>query len=128
MEDQKQVEKSPTTTGNEPIELITPIGGVKVLIKPFVTGRIRFELRETILREMTVSGKSEEARELTFTPDVMLKGQRRAVELLVISVDGKTDKVLDTVLDMHEEDAQAVFNAVEKLARINDISEQKKTN
>ena len=79
-------------------KVITPIDKHEVILKSFLTGR--------------------EKREFTNNPDEGF--EMIGIRVAIISVDGKTDKITDTILDMHGKDYDFVLNEMAEI--INDSS------
>jgi NAD-dependent SIR2 family protein deacetylase len=79
-------------------KVITPVDKHEVVLKSFLTGR--------------------EKREFTNNPDEGF--EMIGIRVVVISVNGKTDKISDAILDMHGKDYDFVLNEMAEI--INDSS------
>lgn len=132
-----------TTTGSEPIEFVTPIAKSKVMIRPYATARLRKATRGVFLKYASLDtamfkGKSEEqikdmnTGDLTKFKDeipaeVVNDINEATIKYMVISVDGSTDEVVDTCLDMRDKDYDALIEKCNEIAGQTDLSDEKKT-
>ena len=103
------------------VEVKTPNGHV-VIVKAFATGRESNELQNIYLASAKISVVGNVPRIDGFDPKAEEQVINKMIELLVISVDGESTDVVNTVLDMNVVDYQAV---VEKL---NEVTGKKKAN
>jgi len=106
-------------------EIITPIDKHKVVLKKFITGRDKRELKNVYFKgvqfeiEGTIPKSSKmDMRKLTE------EAENRAIELIVISVDGKTENKVDVILDMKGKDYDFVIEEINKITKDNDFLEQ----
>lgn len=110
-------------------EITTPNKHV-VKIKSFVTGRARAAIRGVMLGNMHITGKTGaemgEEGNVNFTAAAMQEANLEAMRHLVISVDGDSNDAYNRVLDLHEDDYQAVYDAVDKIAKVSQLNEKKK--
>ena len=99
-------------------EIITPIGKNKVILKAWLTGREKRHLRSTLLQDVKFSVESGKAKtEGVNTAESIQRAEDEALKAIVISVDGKTEKILDILLDMRDKDFEFVLEAVNKVSR-----------
>lgn len=101
-------------------EIVTPLGQNKIVIKAWLTGRERRAIRSVLLEGVSFSATSNE--EENATPDYNFQGsaldkmQDKALETVVVSVDGKTENVLDILLDeLKEQDFEFVLAEIDKV-------------
>lgn len=106
----------------ETIEVTTPALGKKVVLRGYITGRMKQSIQNVLLSstQVTEEGKT------TFDGSVTLAAGNKALELIVLSVDGKTEGVLDMILDLPEQDFDFVKGEVDKVQ--NPLVENKPTN
>lgn len=95
----------------EQIELTTPLTGKKVVIRGYITGRIKQEIQNVYLSTATFDDKGK----AQLNGSTVNTATNKALELIVLSVDGKTDGVLDAVLDLPEQDFDYVKGEVDKI-------------
>lgn len=103
----------------EQIELTTPVTGKKVVIRGYASGRIKQAISAIYLRgssiETTATKDGEEQSKQVTNAIVGQEATNKAIELMVISVDGLTDNILDRILDLQEDDFDFVIAEVDKV-------------
>lgn len=104
---------------NAPTKTIeTPIGKVKVEMKEWITGRDREYIDGSFLsgidarprmhgKEVSMNMEKLDMEKLTNS------AIHRAIEKFVVSVDGKTENVVDAVLDLHEDDTAFILKTID---------------
>lgn len=101
----------------EQVELTTPVTKAKVVVRGYATGRLKQAISALYLAGVTV--ESDAAGKTKSVSSVNgLVGQQatnKAIEMLVLSVNGATDGVLDAVLDLPEEDFDFIVDEVNKI-------------
>lgn len=95
----------------ETIEVVTP-RGYKVKYYSYITGREFNELQNCYLAGAKAHMIGSEMRVDGFSPSAEADAKKKLVELLVVSVDEKTDSVVDIVLDMPLTDYNVVMEAL----------------
>lgn len=95
-------------------EITTPKGKHKVVLKTFITGRDDQAIQAEYFKESSVEYSGGEGK-AGFGGSVIQNAQNKALEVVVVSVDGKENGVLDAVLDMHRDDTAFVFAEVDKV-------------
>lgn len=116
----------------ELVTITTPIGKHEVKIKEWLTGGERRKIRSALLQNVNFDIKPDEDGNKETKEDVSysLSGNTidaikdSTLEATVYSIDGKTDNILETILQMHEKDYDFVVSEVEKMS--SEISEQDK--
>jgi len=91
------------------------IGGHKIVFKTYATGRENNEIQSVYLRSAKISMVGKDAQVGSFTGEVQIEAVKKSIEMLVVSVDGKTENVVDTILDLPVEDYEAVVAEIEQL-------------
>lgn len=114
-------------------EITTPIGNNKVVLKAWLTGRERREIRSVLLDNVNFSAGSKGAdQEGDLQPDYEIKGsileeaQNKAMETVVISIDGVAENIVDTLLDMRDTDFEFVSEEINKITGDTDEESKKK--
>ncbi|MET3349043.1 UNVERIFIED_ORG: hypothetical protein ABID57_000712 [Arthrobacter sp. UYEF1] len=98
----------------ESIELTLPDSGKKVVLRGYTTGRISQELESIFLDQSEVI--NEDGKTKTVMNGAAIKrAHNRAIELLVVSVDGSTENILDAVLDLSTEDHDYVYTKLDEV-------------
>ena len=104
----------PTTT----IEL--PVSKAQIELKEWLTGREYEEMQGALYKAMKIKADPNtgiQTSELDAT--VMSQMHHNGINAYVVSVNGNKEKVLDTILDMHQDDYQFVVKKVEELSKKN---------
>ena len=102
-------------------ELKTPVDEVKIEIKTYITGREYEEIEDIIYSEIKVSAavdKGSQSAEAGMKDGSFMKKQtHKAIELLITSVNEKSEGVLEAVLDLKKEDYLFVISEIEKVTK-----------
>lgn len=96
-------------------EFTTP-SGKKVVVKTYLTGRESNSVKEGMFKHMKldVSGAGEPVvSEIPGT--LVIEQERTLLSLIVVSLDGKTDGLVEAILDLRNEDYQAIVAEVNKI-------------
>lgn len=94
----------------------TPKEKHKVEIKEWITGKERRALRDVFLSKMKMKGEGKaEMDESIISSDLIKEMEDKAIEIMIVSINGKKDKILDKILDMKEEDYSFVVGEVKKV-------------
>lgn len=101
----------------EQVEVTTPITKKKIVLRGYITGRIKQEIEAIFLNSTSMVAGQEDTPEMTFNGGVALQATNKAIELIVLSVDGSSDNVLDLVLDLPEQDFEFIKGEVNKIQR-----------
>lgn len=103
-------------------ELTTPKQKAKVVIYTYLTGR-EFEYAQApLLEAMAIRPEGVKGENMRFGNIDVNKVQEathRLIEKHVVSVDGKKEKALDAILDMHNDDYQFVVESLQDLSKKN---------
>lgn len=95
-------------------EIITPIGKNKVVLNQYITGKEKRSLRNIYFR--TDINDTEKFN----------SSQDEAVRMVVVSIDGKSDNVVDGVLSLNVKDNKFVMDAIDAVTS-DKITSEKKT-
>lgn len=101
-----------------------------IVLRDFITGRQREYIDRAQMDAVKTSAAYDEQGKVKIqfgevdTVAVMTAERYRKVECFVESVDGNTEKVLDLVLDLPEQDYEAVLAAVDEASKKKDTSVQ----
>jgi hypothetical protein len=98
--------------------ITTPIQRHEVVLKDWITGREReyidAPMLDAVKTKPQFNGKSIDLESIHIR-QCMEQSENREIETFVVSVDGSTEKVIDSVKDMHEEDTAFVRQAIKDL-------------
>ena len=96
-------------------EVTTPISGRKIVLKEFITGRDMRTLREIYLKVGKIDLAGNNVSDID--PAMVNEAESKALELVVMSVDGKTEGIIDTILDMPSQDYDFLVQAVNDITQ-----------
>lgn len=100
---------------------LTTKGGNVVVYKSYATGREAREIESKYLSSVQVDLGGEGKPNLSkFDTSAVFEAEKAAIGLLVVSIDGKTDNIVETALDLRQEDYEQI------VAAINEITKKKK--
>lgn len=104
MEDVKRETKKYTTPSGKEVEL-----------KTYITGREKRSIQNIFLGkiEMSVSGKETQLSKIN--GDLVEQAENKSIEVIVVSVGGNTENVVDLVLDLRAEDYDFVIKEINLL-------------
>ena len=100
-------------------EIVTPIGGSKVRLKAWLTGRERRDVRNILFENVNLS--SETMNEEGVKPkyevnaSIIQKMQDKAFESVIADIDGNTEDIVNRVLNMHEKDYDFIVSEINKV-------------
>ena len=97
------------------MEKITPINKHKIVLKEFITGRDDEEIQKPITDVKFQMGSRGEGIAEINAGEAIKQSKHIAIQKVVISIDGKTDDILNLVLDMPKKDYQFVLEEVDKV-------------
>ena len=122
------------------VTVVTPKGGVEVVLKAWLSGREQRQIRSVFLDQVKLSAnnsvdeevekqvqeKEDLAASYTLDGSILSKAQDAQIQQVVYSVAGNRDNVLDAVLDMHSEDTEFVVQEIKKILDSTELSEEDK--
>lgn len=97
-------------------EIITP-GGVKCEMKEWITGRESEEIDKPIMDVRFKIGVSGQGNAEVNVGDAIRKTTEKAIEIVVISVDGNKENILDKVLELPKTDYKFILKEVDKIVK-----------
>lgn len=108
----------------ETIDVITPVSNQKVVLMKWLTGGERRDLRNSFLSkaDLNIGGKQEISK--INSKEAIEEAENKAIEIMVISIDGNTEKIVDQVLGMRDTDYYFVIKEIEKITDNKSFLEQ----
>lgn len=100
----------------------TPKGKHKVLVHTYLTGRESEKVQAPLLQAMAIQPQGIGMSDMKMGKLDVSKIQEsthKLIESMVLEVDGKKDKILDTVLDMHSDDTDFIVAELNNLIKKN---------
>ena len=98
----------------EIIKIVTPISKQEIVLKAWLTGREKRALNQPYMANL-VEDANGEMKPKEVTGDFINQVEDLAIKTIVVSVDGKTEDVLDLILDLKAEDFNFVVRAINNL-------------
>ena len=102
--------------------IITPHSKVKIELYTYVTGREKRALKNVFLSKMSL-GTATKVEPESNPATLSDEAENKAIEMIVVSVAGKTDKLLDEILDMKGKDYDFIINEINKVSTEKDFLE-----
>lgn len=108
-------------------EIITPVDKHKVILKSFITGREKRDMKNIYFEgvEFELQGAGAKSNKMDMAK-ITEKSENKAIETLVVSVNGNSDKIVDTVLDMKSKDSDFVIAEMNKVTEDDFLSPEPK--
>lgn len=94
-------------------EIITP-SGLKVLVKTWISAGEANIVKQEMLKTMKID-PSTGKQTSEITGDFLISQEKTLLGLLVVSVNGETETVVDKLLESRNEDYQFVISEVNKI-------------
>lgn len=91
------------------------IGEHTLVLKTYANGREYNEVQAVYLRSAKINMVGSTPTVSGFTGEVELDATKKAIEVLAVSLDGKTDSVIELIEELPYEEYQLVTEAVNEL-------------
>ena len=101
----------------------TPIDGHEVAIKTYLTGREKRALTSVFLKGGLSFDISGEIKGLQGS--IYEEAENLLFQTIVVSIDGKAEDIVNTILNMRAEDYQFIVNEVNKVSKDATFEEKK---
>lgn len=97
----------------------TPVSKLQVVLYMYLTGREVEFVQEPLMQSMSIRPSAVGADPQFGALDItkVQESTHRLLQKLVASIDGKTENLLDVILDMHQEDYEFIIAAVNELSK-----------
>jgi hypothetical protein len=98
-------------------EFVTP-GNHTVLLRTYLTGKESNELKAIMYADLKITAADAAGGKVGLADipaSFMLTQEKKAVEFLVVSIDGQTENVIDKLGDLTESDYNAVLAEIQKI-------------
>ena len=93
----------------------TPIGKHKVELKCWLTGRDRRAIQSVYYEGFDISVNKENPEIKGIKGSLINKAQDKTFEIIVLSIDGKKENIVDRILDMNDKDFDFVVDEINKI-------------
>ncbi len=109
-------------------EIITPIGGAKIVLKSFITGRESREIKGVYFKgvKFKMEGQTSKSDNIDMSK-ITEDSENKAIEVVVISVNGNEENKIDAILDMNVKDYDFVKDEVNKVINGDDFLDKSQT-
>ena len=98
-----------------------PVSKKEAVLRTFLTGRETRQLRAIFLNDAEFSSKGDEQELAGIKGRVIEQVENKAIELVVVSVDGSEDKILETILDLHSKDYTFLVKEINEIGGSEDF-------
>lgn len=107
----------------ETFEIVTPVKGHVVVLRSWITGRESQKIDGAMFKGV---GTTQDGKKLTpkLSESMLADQENASIEVVVVSVDGKENDVVNTVLNMRAKDYSFVVAEVAKVVD-GDVDEKK---
>lgn len=100
--------------------ITTPHNPVEVVLNTYITGREFEYVQEPLMKAMDIKAGATGVAQLgSIDISKVHESTHRLIEKMVVSVGGKTENVIDIVLDMPQTDYQFVIDKINELTKKN---------
>jgi len=106
-------------------ELTLPKSEKKVVIKTWMSGGEWQEMQNEMLQGMKINPQQPQSSE--FDVATMAKANEKALNLLVVSVDGKEENCVEALKEMHVADYRFVIDEINKITQETTNEKEKKS-
>ena len=96
------------------------VGSHAVVVHTFVTGRELRNIEGAMMDKLEMSQKGKEQEITGFKGSMLADRQDMQIKAVVVSIDGKSDNIVDAVLDLPATESEEVLDYVK------DLTESKK--
>jgi len=97
---------------------VTTPGGHTVVLRSYLTGREANELRQVLYADLKLNMEDVQSGKIAIDEipaSFIVNQEQRAIEILVVSVDGVTENAAQTLLDFPEDEYNAVVAVVNEI-------------
>lgn len=104
-------------------EIITPVKKHKVVLKAWITGRESQKIDGAMFSGVGTTGDGKRLQP-KFSQSMLADQENASIEAIVVSVDGKENDLVNTVLNMRKVDYDFVLKEIDRVVN-GDIPEKK---
>jgi hypothetical protein len=102
---------------NRETKIVQTPGGVEVVLNTFITGREEREIEQAMYSnvKMQYAAKAQDINMEGFDAASLVLAENKALELVVVSVGGKTENVIEAILDLSSIDYRFIKDQVNEI-------------
>lgn len=87
--------------------------GKEVIVRTYITGREANTIKAEMLKNMKLDLAGNRSGEVS--GDVLIEQEKKLLNILVISIDGKTENVIEMILDLPNSDYQSIIKELNEI-------------
>ncbi len=91
------------------------IGNHKVVVHTYVTGRELRDIESAMMNKLEMSQKDGSQEIVGFKGSMLADRQDRQIKAVVVSVDGKSEKIIDLVLELPAVESEQILDYVKEI-------------
>lgn len=107
----------------ETFEIVTPVKGHKVVLRSWITGRESQKIDGAMFKGVGTTGDGKKLQP-KLSESMLADQEKASIDVVVVSVDGKNNNLVDTVLDMRKGDYDYVLKEIDRVVN-GDVPEKK---
>lgn len=92
-------------------KIITPISKAVLEIKTWVSGREKIQIQSVYTNDLVY----KQGEEFEIKGDKFVEAKKKAIEMIVVSVNDSKENIVDTVLDLRSTDYDFAMNEIDKI-------------
>ena len=104
-------------------EIVTPIGGQTIVCLDWINGREKQKIEGAMFKSIETSGTGTNMKP-KMSETMIASQENAAIDAVVISIDGSTENIVDTVLDMRVKDFDFILKHAQQIVD-GDLDEKK---
>jgi len=87
----------------------------QVEIKTYITAGEKRQLRDVLLKGMKINMEENTPKISELSPDIITEAENRAIEIVVVSIDGAKENILQRLLEFKNDEFDQVMEEVNKI-------------
>lgn len=91
------------------------VGSHKIVVNTYVTGRELRNIESSMMDKLEMSQKDGSQEITGFKGSMLADRQDMQIKAVVVSIDGKNDKIVDAILDLPAEESEQVMDYVKEI-------------
>lgn len=107
-------------------QVIKTPSGIEIKVKTTITGRIQREIDNVAISATSINVENNKPTVSSFDANVVRAIEDKTIELLVLEVDGKSEDILNLVLDLEINDYRFVLKKLDDVLKTGVLDNDKK--
>ncbi len=88
--------------------------GIEIVLKTYLTAREANSIKDEMYKMMKIDPQTGGSKS-EITGEFLLEQERKALALLVVSINGNSENILETLLDMRNSDYQSIVKEMNSI-------------